>query len=378
MMRPTTLLESTALYIFLCFLLILFSLIQKLFGGNYIDNLVFLAFPGLIFGVLFQMLPTFQGYPFKGRPLIYMHLLLWFINIAYFFFRGGLQPYLYLSFSFLSLLLILINLRRLYDPIVLFFLLGTLFFALASLLNLLGKTPLLVKHVITVGFFMSVIIGSYYIFVPMLQIENIKEKTLIWINLILQGLSGAFSFLSWHLFDFRLVAYSGLFLLLSLGVLSYSLYQALSQRQSPLKGLDISVQFLILGLFLCWFSLLLGVFMAGGKNFLLLKAHADGMLYGFLSLITVGASYHIAPFLLWWKLYAQKMGRERVPTLKEILEEKIVRMFLIAFPFLLTGLLVGDLMEPLLERAFSLLFLLLFGYYTFKLSGLTFKILAWR
>ncbi|MFN4013663.1 MAG: hypothetical protein ACK4KZ_07425, partial [Aquificaceae bacterium] len=274
--------------------------------------------------------------------------------------------------------LILINLRRLYDPIVLFFLLGTLFFALASLLNLLGKNPLLVKHVITVGFFMSVIIGSYYIFVPMLQIENIKEKTLIWINLILQGLSGAFSFLSWHLFDFRLVAYSGLFLLLSLGVLSYSLYQALSQRQSPLKGLDISVQFLILGLFLCWFSLLLGVFMAGGKNFLLLKAHADGMLYGFLSLITVGASYHIAPFLLWWKLYAPKMGRERVPTLKEILEEKIVRRFLIAFPFLLTGLLVGDLMEPLLERAFSLLFLLLFGYYTFKLSGLTFKILAWR
>lgn len=118
--------------------------------------------------------------------------------------------------------------------------------------------------------------------------------------------------------------------------------------------------------------------MAGGKNFLLLKAHADGMLYGFLSLITVGASYHIAPFLLWWKLYAPKMGRERVPTLKEILEEKIVRRFLIAFPFLLTGLLVGDLMEPLLERAFSLLFLLLFGYYTFKLSGLTFKILAWR
>ena len=56
--------------------------------------------------------------------------------------------------------------------------------------------------------------------------------------------------------------------------------------------------------------------MAGSKNFLFLKAHADGMLYGFLSLITVGASYHIVPFLLWWKLYAPRMGRESIPTLK--------------------------------------------------------------
>ena len=165
---------------------------------------------------------------------------------------------------------------------------------------------------------------------------------------------------------------------MSLGVLSCCLYKSLSQRQSPLKGLDISVQFLIFGLFLCWFFILLGIFMAGSKNFLFLKAHADGMLYGFLSLITVGASYHIVPFLLWWKLYAPRMGRESIPTLKEILEERLAKRFLIAFPFLLTGLLVGDLMEPLIEKIFSLLLFFLFAYYTFRLSSLTFKICAWR
>jgi len=377
-MRPTTLLESTALCIFICFLLILLSLLQKFFGKNYTDTLVLLAFPGLIFGVLFQMLPTFQGHLFRGKPLIYIHLLLWLINIVYFLLSGNLQPHFYLSFSFLSLFLILTNLRRYHDPIVLFFLLGTFFFVLASLLNLLGKNPLLVKHVITVGFFMSVVIGSYYIFVPMLQIESIKEKALIWINFALQGLSSVFSLLSWYLFDFRFIAYSGLLLLLSLGVLSCCLYKSLSQRQSPLKGLDISVQFLIFGLFLCWFFILLGIFMAGSKNFLFLKAHADGMLYGFLSLITVGASYHIVPFLLWWKLYAPRMGRESIPTLKEILEERLAKRFLIAFPFLLTGLLVGDLMEPLIEKIFSLLLFFLFAYYTFRLSSLTFKICAWR
>ena len=212
-MRPTTLLESTALYIFICFLLILLSLLQKFFGKNYTDTLVLLAFPGLIFGVLFQMLPTFQGHLFRGKPLIYIHLLLWLINIVYFLLSGNLQPHFYLSFSFLSLFLILTNLRRYHDPIVLFFLLGTFFFVLASLLNLLGKNPLLVKHVITVGFFMSVVIGSYYIFVPMLQIESIKEKALIWINFALQGLSSVFSLLSWYLFDFRFIAYSGLLLL---------------------------------------------------------------------------------------------------------------------------------------------------------------------
>lgn len=377
-MRPATLLESTALYIFLCFLLILLSLMQKLFGGNYTDTLVFLAFPGLIFGVLFQILPTFQGYPFRGKPLIYIHLLLWLINMTYFFLKGLLQPHLYFLFSLFSIFLVLTNLRKPSDPIVLLFLFGAFFFVLASLLNLLGKTPFLVKHVITVGFFMSVVVGSYYILVPMLQIENINGKAFIWINLVLQGLSAIFSFLSWHLSNFRFIAYSGLLLLLSLGVLSYYLYKTLSQRQSPLKGLDISVQFLILGLFLCWFSLLFGVLMAGNENFMLLKAHADGMLYGFLSLITVGASYHIVPFLLWWKLYAPKMGREKVPTLKGVLEERVARGFLIAFPFLLTGLLVGDLIDPFMEKIFSLLLFLLFGYYTLRLSSLTFKIFAWR
>ncbi len=54
------------------------------------------------------------------------------------------------------------------------------------------------------------------------------------------------------------------------------------------------------------------------------------MLYGFLTTITVGASYHIVPFLLWWKVYAPKMGKEKVSTLKEILNIKVAKLLLLA------------------------------------------------
>ncbi|MFN7065889.1 MAG: hypothetical protein ACK4OF_07065, partial [Aquificaceae bacterium] len=236
MIRPVSFLRETPLYILIAIVLVLLSLLQRIKGENsYIDTLVFLAFPGLIAGILFQLYPTIQGRSLQGRPLVYVNLALWLLSIVYFFIYGNINAYLNLLFCLSYLFIILVNTRRLRDPSVLFFLLGSLFYASASLLNLKVSNPLFIKHLINVGFFTSVVIGSYYIFVPMLQIEDLERRSIPWINLLVQLLSTFLLSLSWYYSHYKLISYSGLLLLLSLGILSYGVYHILSQRRSPLK-----------------------------------------------------------------------------------------------------------------------------------------------
>ncbi len=374
MIRPASFLKETSLYILLTFLLIIFSLLQKAKGESpYVDNLIFLAFPGLIAGTLFQMYPTIQGYPFRGMFFIYINLVFWILSIIHFLIYKRIDAHINLLFCISYFFIVLINTRRIKEPSILFFLMGSFFYFLASFLNLKNYNPLFIKHLITVGFFMSVVIGSYYIFVPMLQIESLERKEIPWINFLVQLTSSLFLSLSWYFSNYKFVSYFGLLLLLSFGILSYGVYHMLSQRKSPLKGIDISVQYLILGLFVCWFSLLVGVITAISGNYSFLRIHIDGMLYGFLTLITVGATYHIVPFLLWWKVYAPKMGKEKIPTLKEILDIKTAKLLLYSFPPLITGLFFGSVASPLLERLFSLLLAVALGYYTLKLIPLVLK-----
>lgn len=376
MIRPVSFLRETPLYILIAIVLVLLSLLQRIKGENsYIDTLVFLAFPGLIAGILFQLYPTIQGRSLQGRPLVYVNLALWLLSIVYFFIYGNINAYLNLLFCLSYLFIILVNTRRLRDPSVLFFLLGSLFYASASLLNLKVSNPLFIKHLINVGFFTSVVIGSYYIFVPMLQIEDLERRSIPWINLLVQLLSTFLLSLSWYYSHYKLISYSGLLLLLSLGILSYGVYHILSQRRSPLKGLDISVQFLILGLFVGWFSLLLGALTAISGNYSFLRLHTDGMLYGFLLSITIGATYHIVPFMFWWKTCAPKMGREKIPTLKEILDVKVAKFLLYSIPTLLTGLMFGSIAEPFLEKLFAFMIALALVYYAIKLIPLILKTL---
>ncbi|GBC89169.1 hypothetical protein HRbin13_01306 [bacterium HR13] len=373
MIRPASFIKTTPLYILIFFLLLLASLLQKTLGKNYTDILIFFAFPGLISGTLFQIYPTLQGHPFRGEPLIYVHLVVWFINLLFYFLKGSVNPYAYLLLSSIHTVLVLLNTRKIKDSVVLFFLTGSLFYLLAGVL--IKENPIFVKHLITVGYFMPVIVGSYYVFVPMLQIEELTKRGLIWLNLLLQIASSVLVPLFWYISDYTLLSYSGTLLLLSVGTLSYSVYHMLSQRKSPLKGLDVSVQFFILGLFMCWFFLLVGVLTAGSGNFGFFQLHSDGMLYGFLTTISVGASYHIIPFLLWWRRYAPRMGKEKVPILKEVLNISVVKKLLILLPPLTTGLSFGDMVNPYVEKAFSLALFLLLGYYTVKIFPLVLKTL---
>ncbi|WP_172838412.1 hypothetical protein [Thermocrinis minervae] len=279
------------------------------------------------------MYPTVQGTRIRWEFLSYVYSILFLVNLVHFFAYWTVDIYMYLLMNLSFVLFLLVNTSR-PSAIALYFILGSLYQLLASVFFLLGLPRLLVVHTVSVGSLLNTIVGAYYIFVPMLQVEEIKHPKLLKLNLLLLNLSLLPFLYGWYTGYFKYVATFGLFLIASLFVLAFNLYDSLHQRKSPLKGLDLSVEYLILSLFLLFTFLSFGILSASSKDFTFAAIHHDGLLYGFLLLLSAGAVYHIMPFLLWWKKYAPLMGRQRVPTLKDIFPEREGRVFLLSYSFL--------------------------------------------
>ncbi len=324
MIKPEGLVKLTPWYILLSLLFISVSVLLKILGKDYTDFLIYFVYPFLISGTLFQIYPTIQGRRLKLEPLLYLHFSLFLFLSLLFLFTGKLYAVPYLFVNLLFAFIILVNTKKLDDLNTLFLLVGSLYLPFASLFLLFGENELFVKHLINVGFILNVVFGAYYIFVPMLQIEELNPKKIAWVSFFTLNLSVPLFGVSWFSMNFKAVALSGTLILISILFLSFVIYKTLSQRKSPMKGLDISVQLLILGLIFLVGATLIGIYMAKAESFSLLTLHADAMLYGFLVLITLGATYHIIPFLAWWERFAPKMGKEKIPTLKEILPPSIL------------------------------------------------------
>lgn len=370
MIRPVGFVRLTPLYIVLSLTLLAVSPLLELAKKPHIDLILFLTFPTLIKGTLFQLYPTLQGKPIRGKKFIYLHFFLSLLNIFYFFLNYEINQTIYTADNLIFSLFILLNTYKLSDPSVVFLFVGSLYAPLACLLMWLKQDPLLLKHTITLGFFLNVIMGSYYIFVPMLQIEELWKARLRWLNLLFLNFSSFFVLYGFHSRNYTLIAYGGSGVLISILLLSLIIYKTLSQRKSPLKGLDISVKFLLLGLFLLAFFLSVGISSAGSQSFGLISWHKEGMLYGFLTFITVGVSYHILPFMLWWRVYAPKMGSEKIPTLKELLKPETLEVFLLfGIPIFTLSLVFKPFNEPL-SNLFLVGFSLALLYYTLKLIPL--------
>ncbi|WP_461829859.1 hypothetical protein [Aquifex sp.] len=331
MIKPEGLVKLTPWYILISLLFIPVSVILKIFDKAYTDFLIYFVYPFLISGTLFQIYPTIQGERLKLEKLTYLHFSLFLLLSILFLFTGKLYAVSYLFVNLLFAFIILVNTKRLEDLNTLFLLVGSLYLPFASLFLLFEGNGLFVKHLINVGFILNVVFGAYYIFVPMLQIEELNPKKVAWVSFFTLNLSIPLFGVSWFSMNFKAIALSGTLILISVLFLSLVIYKTLSQRKSPMKGLDISVQLLILGLIFLVGATLIGVYMAKRESFSLLSLHSDAMLYGFLVLITLGATYHIIPFLVWWERFAPRMGKEKIPTLKEILPPSVLENTAIAY-----------------------------------------------
>ncbi len=135
---------------------------------------------------------------------------------------------------------------------------------------------------------------------------------------------------------------SGLLILSSTLFHCFAVFRTLSGRSGPLRGLDPSVKAFVLSLFILVPSLVVGVLSAGAHDFSLVRAHSDGLLYGFFPILTLGASYHIVPFMLWWRRYATLMDSGKVPTLKELFPERFMERSILILTVSFLGMVASE------------------------------------
>jgi len=370
----TTFLRITPIYIHLGLVILLLSLFQKLLSfGDYSASVLYFSIPSVIIGTLFQMYPTLQSIPIKFSFLVYLHFSFFLISFFLYLFGSRFEEIYFLS-ALIFALFFLLNTRRYGGQVQLFFLVGSAFYLFASFLILTKyPNPFLIKHLLAVGFFLTIAFGSLYMLLPMLQLENLALSDYLWIHLAFHTVFTIDLLISWSRMSFGHIYVSGMLVLTSVLILAFVLYKTLSQKRSPLKGLDPSVKAFLLSLFILVFSLSVGILSAGSQDFGLLNLHTDGLLYGFFPILTLGAAYHIIPFMLWWKEYAPKMGKGKVPTLKELLPERVLEISLLILIPSLLGLILSSYLKPFVLWFFALAYTAGIGYFLFQSFPLTLK-----
>ena len=370
----TTFLRITPIYIQLSLVILILSLFQKLTGfGDYTATVLYFSIPSVVIGTMFQMYPTLQSAPVRFSPLVYVHFTLFSASFVLYLFGFRFEEIYFLSALAFALFLIL-NTRKYGGQVQLFFLVGSAFYLFASFLILTEyPNPFLIKHTLAVGFFLTVAFGSLYMLLPMLQLESLAFSEYLWVHLAFHTVFAIDFLISWSRMSFRHIHVSGILILTSALLLSFILYRTLSQRKSPLRGLDPSVKAFLLSLFILVSSLSVGILSAGSQDLGLLNLHTDGLLYGFFPILTLGAAYHIIPFMFWWKEYAPKMGKVKVPTLKELLSENVLEISLLILIPSLLGLLLSANLKPFVRWFFALTYTAGIGYFLLRSLPLTFK-----
>ncbi len=374
--EKTGFLKLTPIYILLSFFFIIVSLIQKLIGyGDYTATALYFSIPAVIVGVLFQMYPTIQNVSFRFEKITYLHLLLFLISF-FLYITGRSYGIFYFLSSLLFFISLLINTKRYSGQIQLFFITGSIFYIFASYLILIGESNVfLIKHTIAVGFLMTIAFGSIYMLLPMLQLEKLAFSDYLWLHLSFHTFFTVDLLISWNRFNFQHIYISGILVLSSALLHCFIIFRTLSGGRSPLKGLDPSVKAFVLSLFLLIFSLVVGVLSAGSENFSLLKVHSEGLIYGFFTILTVGASYHIIPFMLWWRRYAPLMGKEKIPTLKELFPQEFIERTVLLLTLSLVGMVSTPFLKTFVQWFFVILYVAALLYFIGYSSLLTLRFL---
>ncbi|MDQ7038582.1 MAG: hypothetical protein Q9N26_05230 [Aquificota bacterium] len=361
-------LRITSLYILLGLFLVVLSLIQRSAGfGNYTETVVYFAIPSVITGTVFQMYPVLQGIEVRFRPLIYLHAVFFLTSLG--FFLAGLP---FEAVYFLCVLVftayLLLNSRVRGGQIRLFLVVGSLFYLAGSYMLTMGfGNPFLVLHTFTVGFMITVAMGSMYLLIPMLQVERVAFGRYLWVHLVFHTFFVVDLLISWHTLSWDHIYVSGILVLASVLFLCLVLFMTLSRREGPRRGLDPTVRYMILALFILVFSLTVGILSAGAKDFSLIRVHTDTALYGFFVLITVGASLHIIPSINFW---IRGGGPD---TEKRVIEEKVSDRVMVVLTGSLVGMVISGNLREVFTHTFELIYALGVLYYMKHAADLTFR-----
>ncbi len=290
----------------------------------------------VIFGAMYQLISVILEIPLYSNDLAYAHLALFVIGVLPFF-SSFLAPSMfeYLGYGsiilYISFLLYIINVFLSIKKIPKFeikayfiiaihviLFLGVTYGLLSSLGLIHGNlsfdtVSLAHSHIVLVlfGFAGGLMAIIATILIPMFMLSHNFNKKLS--NYILAGIIAIsiFSIFEW----FTLVQ---ILIVATILIFTYQLYDILKKRMR--KHLDIyAYDIIVSGASLILLALLTPFLL----NESVVKIFAIFLIFGFISSFVVGHMYKIVPFLVWNEKFAPLVGKQQVPMLADMVNEKM-------------------------------------------------------
>jgi hypothetical protein len=304
----------------------------------------------IMMGALYQLIPVALEIPVFSFKIGYIQFYIYFFGFIIFISSMlKLVPYEYLPIGgfllslsfFLFIFNFFLSLRNLekMDITVIALILAVIFLAFGVVIgNLLAFnfiygflqdiTSLIQIHVILTifGFIFTTVIGISMILLPMFSVshkfKNIYSKISLTI-LFFSIVSICFSYLLKK--EISIIFYY--FLMVGMIIYIFQVYEI--YKNKPKRKSDFPTMVMFHSHFFIPFSIL--------SFFFSLKNAGLLFIMGFLGTLIYGSLYKIIPFLTWFHKFSDLVGKQKVPTLNEMLPKKIPEIQVI---FYLTGIIL--------------------------------------
>ena len=343
----------------------------------------------VIFGAMYQLISVVLEIPLYSNDLAFAHLGLFLVGIVPFiisFLYDGAFAYLgygstllYVSFL-LYIVNVLLSIKKIEKFEIKAYFILTIHIILfvgvtIGLLTSLGlvhgdlgfnSVDLAHKHIVLVlfgfaGGLMSIIAT---VLIPMFMLShnfNKKISNFILAGIILASISALFS---WFVL-------AKIFIMVTIVAFAYQVYDIFTKRIR--KHIDVYAQDMISsGAFLLLTVLLLPFI----SNELVMKIFVLFLILGFISSFIIGHIYKIVPFLVWNEKFAPLVGKEKVPMLADMVDEKFAQIEfnskLATIAFLTFGIILKSSFLIMLGKVLFILNALLVVYnviYIFRFKG---------
>jgi len=233
-------------------------------------------------------------------------------------------------------------------------------------------------HIGIIGWFMLLVVGVASTLMPMFFISHqLNKNYLEYAFWLIQG--GLIMLVNTMFFDLgnyvRIL--SGAAVLL--GFVFFFKYNLDAYKKRLRRNLDIGMKLSVLAFILFVMTLIAGFISAFGSivpaEYLtrINLIYGISLIYGFLSALILGQMYKTLPFIVWLKLYQDKVGKFKTPLPADMHSEEAAQahyfFYIGGFALLIAGVWFREAMLIKASAAFMLLTALLYGYNTFKILG---------
>ncbi len=352
-----------------------------------------------IMGAMFQIVPTLLGTQISNPR--FAGVQFWLINIGIIgltasFLRGRilLLPFAALTAiaSYMFVYLILATKWTSKAPLNLtmkFFLSALLYFSISIALGValasqklsqvalfyMGNFSVAHVHLALLAFVGLTIMGALYQMLPMLSLKKLYSPKLGDIQFWLMNI-GVLGFATGLLIPSRaILAVFSIVLVSAVYLFIYNMYKTLRGEGGKF---DVSVKFFAAALTFLTVGCTLGVLMTVFHSALfglkgILSAHAHIASMGFVTLTIMGAMYHLVPMLVWMARYSEKLGKEPVPPIAEMYNQRLANFQFTGATLGAAGFVLGLLTINGLAMISASVFLIsvyLFAYIMYKMMGL--------